>query len=159
MNDYVTKPVTPQALAETLEKWLPKHYVPAEQRTKEWGPEKPAEDSIAEQSVWDKPSMLKRMMGDEVLVRTVLDCFLSDIPQQIQALRISLDAGDVPGAEQQAHSIKGASANIGGERLREAAFRIEKAASAGNLNDARSRMAELEAQFSRFRETMQRIDS
>jgi CheY-like chemotaxis protein len=24
MNDYITKPVSPQALAEVLEKWLPK---------------------------------------------------------------------------------------------------------------------------------------
>jgi CheY-like chemotaxis protein len=24
MNDYISKPVTPQALAEALEKWLPK---------------------------------------------------------------------------------------------------------------------------------------
>ena len=25
MNDYITKPVSPQALAEMLEKWLPKN--------------------------------------------------------------------------------------------------------------------------------------
>ncbi len=67
-----------------------------------------------------------------------------------------LEAGDAPGAERQAHTIKGASANVGGEALREAAFEMEKAGKAGDLETVRARMAELDKEFGRLKEAMGR---
>ena len=75
-------------------------------------------------------------MNDEDLARVVTESFLDDIPRQIEALRGYLDAWDAPGAERQAHTIKGASANVGGEALRALAFEMEKAGKAGDLGSA-----------------------
>jgi len=155
MNDYVTKPVSPQALAEVLDKWLPKKTAPpTKQATPRPEDTPPVSAQEPETSVFDRAGMMARMMDDEDLARTVAEGFLEDIPRQIEALRGYLDAGDAPGAERQAHAIKGASANVGGERLRGVAFEMEKAGKAGDLDVVKARMADLEAQFNALKEAM-----
>ena len=51
----------------------------------------------------------------------VVDTFLADMPLQIEALQVLLESGDAPASMRDAHSIKGAAANVGGERLRRVA--------------------------------------
>ena len=167
MNDYVSKPISPQALADALDKWLPQDTAarndqllakdrvngPGESERRASGrvecrvpaPERPAVP------VFVKAGLMARLTDDEELARTILDGFLEDIPQQIQALREFVDDGNAPGAERQAHTIKGAAANVGGEALRAAAFEIEKAGKACDLEAVRDRMTDLETQFDRLR--------
>ena len=65
-----------------------------------------------------------------------------------------LDAWDAPGAERQAHTLKGASATVGGEALRALAFEMEKAGKAGDLGSVAARMDDLEREFVRLKEAM-----
>jgi len=97
---------------------------------------------------------MARLMDDEDLARTVIEAFLDDVPKQIEALRGYLETGDATSAERQAHTIKGASANLGGEALRAVAFEMEKTLKAGNLEYVAARMAELENQFTRLKGAM-----
>jgi HPt (histidine-containing phosphotransfer) domain-containing protein len=156
MNDYVTKPIAPQALAEALDKWLPKEEGELRNARNDQRDGGATDVSIVESQapIFDKAGMMARLMEDEDLARTVAEGFLEDIPRQIEALRGYLEAGDAPGAERQAHAIKGASANVGGEALCAAAFDMEKAAKAGDLDAAGGHMAELDAQFDRLKEAM-----
>jgi two-component system sensor histidine kinase/response regulator len=87
----------------------------------------------------------------------VIRGFLDDIPRQIEALKDFLEAGDVPKAERQAHSIKGASANVSGEALRAVALVMERAAKAGDLKSVAARLPELENQFARLKESMSEL--
>ena len=93
-------------------------------------------------------------MARDALAREVIECFLEDIPRQFATLKDYLEAGNATGCERQAHTIKGASSNVGGEALRAAAFGMEQAAKAGDLSAVTARMPELESQFERFREAM-----
>jgi signal transduction histidine kinase/DNA-binding response OmpR family regulator len=136
MNDYVSKPVSPQALAEVLMRWLPQQA-----------------DAPAP-VVFDRAGMLERLMDDADLARVVTENFLDDVPRQIEALRGYLDAWDAAGAERQAHSLKGASSNVGGEALRALASEMEKAGRAGELDLVRARMDDLEREFARLKEAM-----
>ena len=79
MNDYVSKPVSPQSLAAVLEKWLPHKN----------GDEVPAADEdppitaapIPEMGgsvVFDRAGMLARLMGDAALMQSVSRAFLLD---------------------------------------------------------------------------------
>ena len=97
---------------------------------------------------------MARLMDDEDLARMVVEGFLEDIPRQITALKGYLETGDAAGAELQAHTIKGASANVGGERLLEVAFEMEKSAKAGDLSAVVEHMVELEAQFNLLNQAM-----
>jgi HPt (histidine-containing phosphotransfer) domain-containing protein len=94
-------------------------------------------------------------MGDEELAQTIVEAFLDDLPRQIESLRAAVAAGDVPGAERRAHTIKGASANMGGERLRAVAFEMEKAARGGDVDALRGFMKEMEEQFDDLRKAME----
>jgi len=93
-------------------------------------------------------------MDDDDLAHTVIDGFLEDIPKQIEALRSYLEAGDMAAALRQAHTIKGASANVGGEALRAAAIEMENAGRAGDLEAVKARLLDIESQFGRLREAM-----
>jgi HPt (histidine-containing phosphotransfer) domain-containing protein len=98
--------------------------------------------------------MMDRLMHDEELALTVAAGFLEDIPQQIATLKGCLETGDAPGAERQAHSIKGAAANVGGERLREVALEMEKAGKAGEMDEVQAHMADLAMQFDQLKQAM-----
>ena len=160
MNDYVTKPVSPQALAEALRRWLPGEDA-AGPTVAFAGPAAaapilaPAAAGQPEPPTFDRSAFLARLMNDEDLARSVATGFLNDIPGQIGQLRKYLDAGDAEGAIRQAHTIKGASANVGGESVRAVALEMEKAAGAGDLANAAAHLPELDARFARLRESMQ----
>jgi len=155
MNDYVTKPVNPQTLAEVLDKWLPNRSTVTTEPVA-LAPEGKVLVFAREQHVpvFDRAGMMGRLMDDEELARVLTECFLEDIPQQIETLRGCLEAGDAPGAERQAHTIKGAAANVGGEFLREVASEMEKAGKAGDLDVVKTRMADLYVQFERLKDVM-----
>ena len=156
MNDYVVKPIAPQALADALDTWLPAEdpvIVASEPDTPDGAAAVPGKEP--EVPVFDKAGMLTRLMDDEELAQLVVEGYLDDIPRQIQALKTLLEAEDISGVERQAHAIKGASANVGGERLRAVAFEMERAARAQDVNAVKSRMAALERQFEELRRAMQ----
>lgn len=97
---------------------------------------------------------MARLMDDEELAVIVINGFLEDVPRQIVALRSHLEEGDASGAALQAHTIKGASANLGGERLASVAHRMEQAASSGNLPGASGLLEALETEFHGLRQAM-----
>jgi PAS domain S-box-containing protein len=166
MDDYISKPVTPQTLAEVLDKWLPEKNeefgIYNDKVTKQNAShlsiinfKSSLSDNISHSSpIFDKASLLTRLMDDEGLAKEISLAFLEDIPGQIETLKEFLKAGAIAGMERQAHLIKGASANIGGEVLREVAFEMEKAAKAGSLIKAGEYMAELETEFDALKSEM-----
>ena len=166
MDGYVTKPVSPKALAEAIERWLPPDGVaastapstptptptptppePEAAKAEAVTPETVAE---AEPPVFDRAGLLARLMGDEELGQIVMREFLADIPRQIEALKGFLACGDATAAFRQVHSIKGASANVGGEALRAVALEAEMAGQAGGLDAIMTRVPSLEFQFARL---------
>jgi len=160
MNDYVTKPVSPKELAKVLEKWLPKENDECRKKNAEGGDNSSltihnSSFVIPDSSlIFDRAGMMARLMGDEDLAMIIIESFLKDIPQQIEALKGYLKAEDATGAERQSHTIKGASANVGGKRLMEVAYKMEMAGRAGDLNAVNTCMAELEAQFDALNQAM-----
>ncbi|MGD0548420.1 MAG: ATP-binding protein, partial [Terracidiphilus sp.] len=153
MNGFVSKPLSPEAFRRALEEWLlPKSAAIAA------GPEPrlPCPTAEEDRPVFDRAGVLQRMMDDHELASAVIESFLEDIPQQIEALQSSFAGGDMAVAGMLAHSIKGAAANVGGERLRQVALEMEKAADAGDLPALRARMSLLQEQFLLLCETLQK---
>jgi PAS domain S-box-containing protein len=144
MNGFVSKPVSVEKLREALTGWLrPGEAVPATAAQTQ----QPEDDAL----VFNHIGLLQRVMDDEALAAAVLEAFLEDMPRQIQLLKELTEAGDAPSASRQAHSIKGAAANVGGERLRGLALRMEKAADVGELEAVRERIADVAAEFALLR--------
>ena len=163
MNDYLAKPFNPQTLKDVLLRWLPKeadlNHINAagdasEPNSSSTLPDQASRsvpvselDAAPGPVVFDKAGMLDRLMYDTDLIRIVLDGFMENIPEQILALRSHLAAGDVVTAERQAHTIKGAAANVGGEALRAVAFEMEKHGNARDLAGIQALMPELDRQY------------
>jgi len=151
MDDYVTKPVDPQVLSEALEKWLPE-IEDGSVALRAMEGEQGADTSAATgRRILDRAALMARLMDDTDLVREVLDEFLKDIPHQIETLKSAIEAGDVETAHRQAHSIKGAAANVAAEALREVAFEMEKAGKAGDMDRMAAIMPEIERKFERVK--------
>ena len=123
MNDYIAKPVQPAELKATLEKWL---LSPA---------------------VFDESDLIARLMGDRQLTRSLLGGFLDDIPKQLAALTVSLNANDVAAAGSTAHRIRGAAGSVSAKALEEIAWEMEQAGNTGDLHTMAERLPELERQL------------
>ncbi len=163
MSDYITKPVSPQALSDVLKKWLPKEDYESKSRNDEKETVKKKNEQVGGSSsqitrrlpvIFDRAGMMARLMDDNHLARMVVESFLGDIPLQIGLLKGYLETGDDSRVEHQAHTIKGASANVGGDRLQSVAHQMEKAAKAGDLNAVRGYIPELESQFDALHQAM-----
>ena len=139
MNDYVSKPVNPQTLVDVIEKWLTESKV--------WCQDETIMKTKLEDTIFDKNSFLDRLMGDEELAKEVVRIFLDDVPLQIAALKESLDNEDPVSVQRQAHTLKGAAANMSVSVLREIAFQIETSAKNKDLDQARSLFKKLEQEF------------
>jgi PAS domain S-box-containing protein len=154
MNDYLSKPISPRALMEALEKWLPKASAPELREPSSRSGPPPEKGHRTSPTIWNREALLERLMGDQELTQTILAGFLDDMPRQIDALRTYLDAGDPAAVEKQAHTIKGAAANVGGELLRLRAFELEKAAGAGDLQNLKTLQRELDLAFEALKQAM-----
>jgi CheY-like chemotaxis protein len=141
MNDYVAKPVDPQALAEAVETGLTngnkthRSDPKAEEGEAEHGP---ADPGASDRDVFDRSALLERLMGDEELAADILAGFLDDAPQQIGVLREAVDHGDAQRVAGQAHTLKGAAGNIGAFALQQAAAALEAAGKENDLAAART---------------------
>jgi len=155
MNDYLSKPVSPQSLIDVLERWLPGETCTTAKdrlrRQRDVGAVAAGRRAVP---VFDKTAMMTRFMEDEELVVTVLEGFLADIPRQIAILHECVAGGDGVGAGRQLHTIKGAAANVSGESLRAVALELEKEAQAGNVDVVRRRMIDLDREFEQLRQSL-----
>jgi PAS domain S-box-containing protein len=167
MDDYLSKPVMPLAMAELLDGWLfrqqpeaPRSGEPADPPDLEPGKAladgqledlveelEALEDDMPEPMDFDKDAYQDRLMGDMALARELIEMFIIDIPAQIEALVASGKVGDTEQVRRQAHRIRGAAANMCGRRLELKAAEIENAGKAGNLATVSALIPELQSLF------------
>lgn len=155
MNDYVSKPITPRALVEVLDRWL-KDKPRVQSVSDDQAPVENSATSQPETDIFDRQAVLERTMGDEELMHTVITVFLEDMPKQLKTLGEALAAGDCATAERTAHSIKGAAGNVGGKQVQQEALAIEKAAKSGDLASAKASFEKLQACFETFRAILEK---
>ena len=120
---------------------------------------RPSSDSEALDAlpVFD-PAALERVTGgDQGLMRDVVEAYFEAIPDLARDVAEALGSRALDRAARSAHSIKGAAANLGAERLRCVAAAIEAAAAAadfarcaawaGRIDDELDRLAEALSAF------------
>jgi PAS domain S-box-containing protein len=156
MNDYVTKPVSPRALAEALDRWLEKKQPEPPQGDAAAPPQELPGSPLPHETllVFDRAGLLSRLLDDVDMARSVTGSFMQDIPRKIQSLKGHLEAGNARSAGLQAHSILGASASIGGEVLSAVARDMETSAKAGELAAIKARLPDLEREFDRLKQSI-----
>ena len=156
MDDYLSKPIQPDKLAAVLARYARRAEAPAPEPVVGAG-ERAARGAPAGPAVVFDPAVLLGLLGGdtESVAEVVLE-FRGDVPKQVAALREALAAGDASVVRRHAHTLKGASANVGAEALRAAAYEIEKAAAADDLAAAGDLAGDLETELQRLRERLAR---
>ena len=168
MSDYLAKPIRPEELAGTLDRWLGRAAdergavgafleTPPPVQFGEAPPKQaggPPEPVLVEDMIFDRNGFMNRIMGDVELARTLVDAFLADMPVQIDQLKAAIAAGDSTLAGKQAHRIKGAALNMGGIAFQQIAHSMELAGKVGDLKTLGTRMPQLEGQFENLKESI-----
>ncbi len=134
MNDIISKPAKSAELVAKIEKWLPE--------PKEAGPVQPI--------VFDRPGLMDRLMDDEELLKEIVREFIQEIQQRFAALGKALANGDISQLQDQGHSIKGTSGNIGAIAIQKIAARLQAVGEAGDLESAALLVSKLEEQLKLF---------
>jgi PAS domain S-box-containing protein len=162
MDDYISKPITMKTLEAVILKWISKlteipddEVMLAEKQRAASGPAR-NNDAMSETAVFDLADFIDRVGGDKALVERSALGFTSDAPNLIEKLKRALMENDTSGIEQQAHTIKGAAANVSANLLRDVAYEIEKAGHAGDIKAAKAFIYELDAQFNRLKSMVER---
>ena len=85
--------------------------------------------------------------GGDTFLREIIGIFLEDAPLRIAEIDQSLAAGDVAAFVRAAHTIKGASSNVGAAALRAVAEQLEQRAKKNGLADVAALVAEVKTEF------------
>jgi HPt (histidine-containing phosphotransfer) domain-containing protein len=109
-----------------------------------------------EEQVFNRADLMTRLLDDESLAREIMQGFLEDIPRQLDALTGFVESGDVAAAVRQAHTIKGAAANVGGEALSRVAAEMEQAGRAGDMAATAASLTQLSMEYRRLEEAMKK---
>jgi PAS domain S-box-containing protein len=123
MDDFLSKPVDLQQLAEVLTRWCPHQQLADAVK----GAVQPSTQAPAP-SVFDSESLLKRLMEDRSLAEIILRAFVEDFPSQMNVLRERVAESDGPGTRLHAHGLKGSAATVSANRLGAVGLRMERAA-------------------------------
>jgi CheY-like chemotaxis protein len=134
MNDHVAKPIDPDHLFATLQKWIE----PSEKRVQVQQPEISAKGPEAVQTIpeeeglpeslpgFDLADGLKRLQGNKKLYRRLLLSFATDYSGAANDIRIALEAKDFERTHSLVHNIKGLAGNLSATDLQTSAVNLEK---------------------------------
>ncbi len=108
--------------------------------------------------VLDIEGTLSNLGGDPELYQELFDFFLDLVPGQLDELEAAVTAGDVPGVDLQAHSMKGGAANVGAVRVAEASRELEMLAKGGSLEGASTIFARIREEFTALQQAVAGLD-
>ncbi len=142
MDDYLTKPLHVNALAQSLERWVRQGLSPSHP---------PATIPVAAHAAPESPLMdFARLeefkeFDDEhlTMTREVIGLFLADTPQRLEALGDAVDRHDAGALARAAHALKGGASNVGAKAIQQHADALESAAKEGVPADAALRVQKL----------------
>lgn len=139
MDDYIAKPINPKKLADVIEKWLNEPEGTHEAEI--------VHESLPKDHIFDKDSFLDRLLGDEDLAKVIVKGFIEDSQCQIGTIKEAFDNKDTVVIHRQAHSLKGAAANMSATALKELAYQIEIAGEKEDLSKTALLIPKLDEQF------------
>lgn len=181
MNDYISKPIDGHELVQTLHKWLKKaehasgarksiavaatasgvQYNPAPSTpepaaaAQDDSKSKAVEAGTVNDEVWCEEAFMQRIKQKEKLARQLIKVFFEDMPGDLAELETAFKNEEISRCADVAHRIKGAAANMSGERLRAAAFAVEQSCKNGEIDGLAQLIDTLSVEYSTLEDRLQ----
>ncbi|MGB2981828.1 MAG: PAS domain S-box protein [Candidatus Zixiibacteriota bacterium] len=148
MDDYVAKPIEPQELLDTIERWT-RSCDPNEATV---GRKETVADGSLPVIPIDLEAALDRFDGDKEFLTNMLQEFLDSAFGQLETLKKAVEREDAELIEREAHSIKGAAGNLGATGIADVSLKLELLGRKANLSGASEVIAKLKTEFKRLEE-------
>ncbi len=159
MDDYVTKPLDPQRLVETIESHLhptTSEVLPETQRACDAPPETAPQEqplvmpaSVDGEAPFDVDALLRRWGDKRSLIHRTIVKFQARAEADLTAIEESVASGDTEKTANTAHSLKGAAACLEAKRVRELTAQLEEMGRSDDLQEADSCLTELRHEIQR----------
>jgi CheY-like chemotaxis protein len=147
MDGYLSKPIRARELDEVLEQFMslsPHAADVTDVSSDTWPP------VVAKE-------LLERVEGDRGFIAELLELMRADYPEQNQAIRAAIAAGDSPVVQKIAHALKGALGNLSAFGAARIAGELEAMAAKGDLTRAAPRVADFEAEIARVMDQLEEL--
>ena len=142
MSDFMTKPMTIDALRLMLLNWLPQFFALGDSSSNESSakpavpePTTESEPRTEQQSIRAKIQELTELMGADTVAQ-LLALFKTETERGIAKAQEQLQAGDLDGLRKTAHRLAGAVLGIGAEPLARQCIKLQDMAHSGNRDEA-----------------------
>lgn len=132
MDDYVSKPIEPEALSAAIDRAL-RRETSAEASSRQSSP--------VEVLNWN--DLVRRCAGDEELARALIDQFEQTVHQMVEDVATAIETGTTETIYKAAHLLKGAALTVGAGVLARTALAIESLAHQGQTDDLNELIDEL----------------
>jgi PAS domain S-box-containing protein len=170
MDDYLAKPLSLESLAAVLAHWAPDQSdpdlatVPAHRGRDTDSGSAQSDDTAADAAAAaEAPPLdakiverLERLGADagEDLMEQLTALFLADADMGVAAMRDALAGRDAAALVHSAHTLRGASANVGANALAGLCATLEADTASGNLAAGQAQLAALETELGRVRSAL-----
>lgn len=91
-------------------------------------------------------TLMEQCGGNSVIVGSVLDEFLNQVPTDLSEMESGMSGGDLLSSSKAAHRLKGTAGVMGAMKLHPLCAEMEQVCKAGSLADAQRIFAELKAE-------------
>jgi CheY-like chemotaxis protein len=144
MDDYISKPLRPQALTDILTRWVSSQTDAAPSQF--WDPRitGQATSEPTTGSVLDEATIRELQETAGNLLADLLALYFEDAAASVGLIAAALGAGDAPCVARTAHKLKGGSLAVGAALVASIASELEARAQGGDLSDAARLLAKLE---------------
>jgi two-component system sensor histidine kinase/response regulator len=176
MDDYLSKPLKPQALFDAIARWartpgesgygqkvVTGHLFPRGEKD-DPPVRKPSPSSKGNRKVKtngrshvvespiDLDEALGRFLDDQDFFTELLDEFVAEMPKKVREIRAALESGNLWEVNRLAHKLKGTASNFSADRLTAWARTLEINSSNGNLDQVEKLIASIEAEVTRLQD-------
>jgi PAS domain S-box-containing protein len=145
MDDYLSKPIKPEALEAVLEKWTAHHQASAKAVRDTQEESNPLSGAIDARVI----AKLRKALGKKSpdLIPGLIDLFIADAAPRLAALQKAISENDGKALRQVAHALKGSCANLGANRMAGLCEILEDKGQTTSLAGAGAILEHLEAEF------------
>jgi PAS domain S-box-containing protein len=157
MDDYISKPFRRDALAALLARWSPaaQSELPHTEEHAMASDSEAAVPAAIDQRALDGIRSLANDATPDLLDQ-VIRLYLGSAAELLAQLRAGLEANDNDAVRGAAHTLKSSSANLGATALADMCKQLEHAARAGTLGPQLPSIAQVESEYDRVRDALER---